>query len=49
MRVLAEIIASEVLLLVTFNRAIDGVIKRIEKRDLLQRLSLNWTATRGRW
>jgi len=49
MRVLAEIIASDVSLLVTFNHAIDGVIQNIQKQDRILKRLLNWTATKGRW
>ena len=49
MRVLAEIIASDVSLLVTFNQAIDGVIQNNQKARQIPRRWLNWTATKGRW
>jgi hypothetical protein len=37
MRVLAEIIASDVSLLVTFNHAIDGVIQNNPRAELIPR------------
>jgi hypothetical protein len=45
MRVLAEIIASDVSLLVTFNQAIEGVLKP----DRTPKRWLNWMATNGLW
>ena len=39
MRVLAEIIAADVSLLVTFNHAIDGVIQNIPRQELIQTLA----------
>src|SRR5262249_26713824 len=49
-RVLAEIIASDVSLLVTFNHAIDGVLQNNPKaRANPKALWLNWMVTRGRW
>ena len=47
MRVLAELIASDVSLLVTFNQAIDGVIQN--RPGKIPRRWLNWTATRDHW
>jgi hypothetical protein len=44
-RILAEIISSDVALLVTFNQAIDGVIKNKQKARENPRLWLNSTAT----
>ena len=49
MRVLAEIIASDVSLLVTFNHAINGVIQNNAKARVNPKRWLNWTITRGRW
>src|SRR6187200_1649436 len=49
MRVLAEIIASDVSLLVTFNTAIDGVIKNNPRAEPTPKHWLNWMDTRGRW
>ena len=50
MRVLAEIIASDVSLLVTLNRAIDGVIQgNPQKKEPIPKRLLNWTVIRGRW
>ena len=49
MRVLAEIIASDVSLLVTFNQAIDGVIQNNPKARPIPKRWRNWTATKGRW
>ena len=46
MRVLAEIIASDVSLLVTFNHAIDGVIRTQEP---IPKRWPSWTATRDPW
>jgi hypothetical protein len=48
MRVLAEIIASDVLLLVTFNHAIDGVIQNNPKARAIPK-RLNWMVTRDCW
>ncbi len=48
MRVLAEIIASDVSLLVTFNHAIDGVIQN-DPRARANPKARNWIAIRGRW
>ena len=47
MRVLAELIASDVSLLVTFNQAIDGVIQNNQK--VVPRRWLNWMVTKVRW
>jgi hypothetical protein len=41
MRVLAELIASDVSLLVTFNQAIDGVIQNNQKAGQIPRRWLN--------
>jgi hypothetical protein len=49
MRVLAEMIASDVSLLVTFNQAIDGVIQNNHKARQNPRRWLNRTATKDRW
>ena len=50
MRVLAEIIASDVSLLVTFSQAIDGVIQKIiRKPGKTPKRWLNWTAIKDRW
>ena len=49
MRVLAEIIASDVSLLVTFNHAIDGVIQNNPKARAIRKPLHNWTVTRDRW
>jgi hypothetical protein len=49
MRVLAEIIASDISLLMTFNTAIDGVIKNNPKARANPKALRNWTATSGRW
>jgi hypothetical protein len=46
--VLAEIIASDVSLLVTLNRAIDGVIHNNPTARRIQKRWRNWTATTGR-
>jgi uncharacterized protein YecA (UPF0149 family) len=48
-RALAEIIASDVSLLVTFNHAIEGVIKNNQKARQNPKPWLNWTATKDRW
>src|SRR6476619_5809428 len=45
MRVLAEIMASDVPLLVTFNHAIDGVIHNNPTARANQKRWRNWTAT----
>ena len=42
MRVVAEIIASDVSLLVTFNQATDGVIQNNQKVGQIPRRWLNW-------
>ena len=49
MRVLAEIIASDVSLLVTFNHGINGVIQNNPKARANPKRWLNWTVRRGRW
>jgi len=50
MRVLAEIIASDVSLLVTFSEAIDGVIQKIiRKPGKTPKRRLNRTAIKDRW
>ena len=50
MRVLADIIASDVSLLVTFNHAIDGVIQNNPRaRGSPKVLEPKWTGPRGRW
>ena len=48
-RVLAEIIANDVSLLVAFNHAIDGVIQNHPRRELILRRWRNGTVTRDRW
>ena len=48
-RVLAEIITSDVSLLVTFNHAIDGVIQNNPKPRANPKALANWTDTRGHW
>jgi hypothetical protein len=45
----AEIIASDVSLLVTFNQAIDGVIQNDPKAKANPKALGHWTAIRGRW
>jgi hypothetical protein len=47
MRVLGEIIASDVLLLVTFNTAIDGVIKNNPKARGNPKALAHWTVTKA--
>jgi len=47
-RVLAEIIASDVLL-VTFNNTIDGVIQNNPKAGTNPKALVNWMATKDRW
>jgi hypothetical protein len=47
-RVLAEIINSDVALLVTFNQAIENVIKNNRKPDRIPKRWRNWTGTSGR-
>jgi hypothetical protein len=49
MRVLAEIIASDVSLLVSFNRAIEAVIKNNQKPERTPRRWHSSTATSARW
>jgi len=49
MRVLAETIASDVSLLVTFNQAIEGAIQKIPRREPTQKRWRNWTAIRGQY
>jgi len=49
MRVLAEIVASNVSLLVTFNHATDAVIQNNPKQEQMQKRWLNWTGTRDHW
>src|SRR5688572_7498177 len=48
-RILAEIISSDVSLLVTVNQAIEGVLRNNQKRDKTPRRWRNWTDTNGRW
>jgi hypothetical protein len=49
MRVLAEISASDVSLLVTFNHAIDGVIQNNPKAEPIPKRWPNSTDTSGSW
>jgi len=49
MRVLAEIIASDVSLLVTFNHAIDSLIQNNPKARANPKALHNWMNTRDRW
>ena len=49
MWVLAEIIASDVSLLVTFNQESTESSRTIRKPGKIPRRWLNWTATKGRW
>jgi len=49
MRVLTEIIASDVSLLVTFNHAIDGVLQNNPRREPIPKRWHNLTGTSGRW
>jgi hypothetical protein len=49
MRVLAEIIASDVSLLVTFNQAIEGVIQNNQKARANPKALAHWTAIKDRW
>jgi hypothetical protein len=48
-RILAEIISSDVALLVTFNQALRASSKIIRKPDRTPKRWLNWTATNGLW
>jgi hypothetical protein len=47
--VLAEIIASHVSLLVTFNHAIDGVLQNNPKARANPKALARWMDTRDRW
>jgi hypothetical protein len=49
MRVLAETIASDVSLLISFNRAIEAVIKNNQKPEKIPRRWHSSTDTKGRW
>ena len=48
-RILAEIISSDVSLLVTVNQAIEGVLRNNQKARQTPRRWRNWTATNGAW
>lgn len=48
-RILAEIISSDVALLVTFNQAIDGVSRITRKPERIPRRWPNWTNTNDLW
>jgi hypothetical protein len=48
-RILAEIISSDVALLVTFNQAIENVIRNNQKARQNPKALANWTVTNGRW
>ena len=49
MRVLAEVIASDAAWLVAVNRAIDGVMNRTRRREIIQRHCTLWTAINAAW
>ena len=49
MHVLAEIIASDVSLLVTFNQAIEGVIKNIQKPEPIPKRWHSWAVIKDHW